>query len=85
MIHVWYIYLYIYHKNQPNLGKYTSPMDIMEWCGKQTFHRFYFSNAVELEPTTFYSQPWTTGPWLLNLNDSGDDLFDVFFGSFTLR
>ena len=37
-IHVWCIYtyniyinkcLYIYHKNQPNVGKYTSPMDPM--------------------------------------------------------
>ena len=26
-IYVWYIYLLIYHKNQPNAGKCTSPMD----------------------------------------------------------
>ena len=26
-IHVWYIYTYIYHTNQPNVGKYTNPMD----------------------------------------------------------
>ena len=24
---VWYICLLIYHTNQPNVGKYTSPMD----------------------------------------------------------
>ena len=23
------IFTYLYHKNQPNLGKYTSPMDAM--------------------------------------------------------
>ena len=23
------IFLYIYQKNQPNVGKYTSPMDVM--------------------------------------------------------
>ena len=23
------VYTYIYHKNQPNVGKYTSPMDPM--------------------------------------------------------
>ena len=29
-IHVWYIYsTYIYHRIQPNVGKYTSPMDAM--------------------------------------------------------
>ena len=26
-IHVWYIYTYMYHKNQPNVGKYTIYMD----------------------------------------------------------
>ena len=26
-IHVWYIYLHENHKNQPNVGEYTSPMD----------------------------------------------------------
>ena len=28
-IHGTGIYTYIYHKNQPNVGKYTSPMDPM--------------------------------------------------------
>ena len=28
-IHVYGIFTYIYHKNQPNVGKYTSPMDPM--------------------------------------------------------
>ena len=30
------IFTYIYHKNQPNVGKYTSPMDPMEVM--ETFH-----------------------------------------------
>ncbi len=35
-IHVWYsIYTYIYHKNQPNVGKYTSPMD-PSWVRNQS-------------------------------------------------
>ena len=29
MLRVGNIYLYSYHKNQPNVGKYTSPMDGM--------------------------------------------------------
>ena len=28
-IHVWYIYPLTYHENQPNVGKYTSPVDPM--------------------------------------------------------
>ena len=27
MVHVWYIYLHENHKNQPNVGEYTSPTD----------------------------------------------------------
>ena len=30
-IHVWYIYLHLANKNQPNVGKYTSPMDPMAY------------------------------------------------------
>ena len=30
------VFTYIYHKNQPNAGKYTSPMDPMEVM--ETFH-----------------------------------------------
>ena len=31
------IFAYIYHKNQPNVGKYTSPMDP---TGNGKFHAF---------------------------------------------
>ena len=35
------IFTYIYHKNIPNVGKYTSPMDGMG----EDFHRFFFKGT----------------------------------------
>ena len=41
-IHVWYIYIYIYHKHQPNVGKYT-------------IHGFYgYYNQFQYLSTTYY-------------------------------
>ena len=39
-IHVWYI-TYMYHKNQLNVGKYTSPMDPMGYKNLTTTDLFF--------------------------------------------
>ena len=47
-IHVWYNYIsiYIYHKNQPNVGKYyTSPMDPMGYTMMQSSQNFAWTNS----------------------------------------
>ena len=43
-IHVWYTYQYIYHKNQPNVGKYI----IHRWCGD--FYKNHVGHSRNLPP-----------------------------------
>ena len=52
MYHVWHIYLHENHKNQPNVGKYTSPMDGMG----------YVNHLFSGEGKT----PWDGGPLIIN-------------------
>ena len=73
-IHVWYIYLhlvgctiftYIYHNNQPNVGKYTSPMDPM---GIILGVYSNFGNMSDVSPKSWsclqviFSLPWDSWP-----------------------
>ena len=40
-IHVWYIYLHENFRNQPNAGKYTSPMDLVGYIYRICFQNLY--------------------------------------------
>ena len=42
--HVWYIYLHLPYKNQPNVGKYTSPMDTMGMTSWEKTQKIDFSS-----------------------------------------
>ena len=50
-IHVWYIYLHENHKNQPHVGKYTSPMDGMYGLGLKSSMFVFPSKGSNQEPT----------------------------------
>ena len=38
MIHVWYIYTYIYHKNQPSVAVNIPYMDFMGYIGRSPIY-----------------------------------------------
>ena len=44
------IFAYIYHENQPNVGRYTSPMDAMGYIYIYDFRFPHASNAADPRP-----------------------------------
>ena len=52
------LFTYIYHKNQPNVGKYTSPMDGMGYirgillCYSRAVHWWFGAKDLEAGPRT---------------------------------
>ena len=50
-IHGTGIFTYIYHKNQPNVGKYTSPMDVMG-LGNKLWGVIWPGFCIEILPST---------------------------------
>ena len=43
-----YIYIYIYHNNQPNVGKYTIPMDPFDYGNQHVISSKTVGNYMEL-------------------------------------
>lgn len=71
-ISVWYIFLYIYHKNQANVSKYTGPLDPMGINPESTVCCFY----MDLSETQFndilkvFVSPSSTAHWRSHGNPS---------------
>ena len=48
------IFTYIYHKNQPNVGKYTSPMDPMGYPNTEAENEMFSHQSLAREKSAFF-------------------------------
>ena len=70
------IFTYIYHKNQPNVGKYTSPMDPMGTAdGNYALEMYRFPC-----PHSFRGKFFPNGAGTIELTVLGKANFWAFFG-----